>query len=217
MAKDDWFRRTTWTPEDRERFYGFFEQVPSEAFKAQYARVQAYHLYEGGTEEGLRGALELLDIVFERYPDEGQIGPAYSQKGDCLRLLGDMEGALKAWRAAIDAERANPHIRTSAYLDLAWAAATLPIPEDYDAALGLLEEFGNEEGFPVQVYKNAGARALILAARGKAEEAKPWAEKALAAAGKRNPVFQDHPTKGLVGESERAHQEKLARLAAGEP
>jgi hypothetical protein len=41
---DDWYRRKTWTAEDREEFFTRLRRSRGAFHKAQYARIQAFEL-----------------------------------------------------------------------------------------------------------------------------------------------------------------------------
>ena len=77
---DDWFRKTSWTREDRE---DFFERLSrSRKYnRAQYLRIQASYLAENGNIELLNAALELLEMLFTQYPDRTEMALAYASKG----------------------------------------------------------------------------------------------------------------------------------------
>jgi hypothetical protein len=49
MSKTEWFRRTTWTPEDEASFRARLKRSRGSFHKAQYLRIQAEHLQEVGT------------------------------------------------------------------------------------------------------------------------------------------------------------------------
>ena len=60
---DDWFRRKTWTPKDREEFFARLRRSRGAFHKAQYARIQAYELLITRRREAYTAGLELLDMI----------------------------------------------------------------------------------------------------------------------------------------------------------
>jgi hypothetical protein len=60
---EDWYRRQTWTPQDREDFFARLRRSHGAFHKAQYARMQAYTLLTTRTQDAYRAALELLDMI----------------------------------------------------------------------------------------------------------------------------------------------------------
>ncbi|MFO1396528.1 MAG: hypothetical protein U1F48_05640 [Burkholderiales bacterium] len=166
MTQGDWFRRSTWSEIDRAAFFARLSRSRSEFHKAQYVRIQAFHLAEADTPEMHSAALELLGLLFRDWPENSQLAQAYDQRARSLLALGNVDGAIESFRMALDAQRNEPSIRTDAHLGLAWLVATSAIATEYTEALEALDEF--ETGpFPTQQYSAAAARALILDATGK--------------------------------------------------
>lgn len=77
----------------------------------------------------------------------------------------------------------------------------------------MLDEFSDNMIFPVQVYRYASAKALILARTGREGEARPFAELALAASQRKTSGLRYHPGLGLVEKPDHQIQEELNRLA----
>ena len=88
MSKLEWYRRTTWTDVDRVDFDTRLKRSRGTGNKAQYLRIQAYHLAEVGNEEG---AIQLLDRLFAEFPEKLQLAQAHEQKGSSLARLGRIE------------------------------------------------------------------------------------------------------------------------------
>lgn len=210
----DWFRRTTWSPEDETDFFARLRRARPHN-RSQYLRIQAWHLEEAGTRELLSVALHLLDLLLREYPDRGQMNQVLHQRVACLKKLGRTEEALKACQDALAAERSFPNVQTSAYLDYGELVLALRKQELYDEALLTLAEFGKSEPFPVLAYRHAVIRAFIADERRDETMAKEWARRALAAADRTQSPFRHHQQLGLVGDQDHDVEVRLRRLAAG--
>ena len=216
MSRDDWFRRHTWSDSDRSEFFARLAKSRSNFHKAQYARIQAYELHHGGGKQYARAALELLDLILERWQADTELAAVYHQKAQCLLDLGDATGALAAFRAAFAEQRRVPSYSTSAHLDFAWWVAVSEKQELFDEAFGVLEEF-TRDGivFPAALYQAEGARALMFRMLGDPEQAARHARNAMEAAARQHTGLRYHPTVGLVKIEDREIHEALSQLAAG--
>ena len=212
MKKREWFRRTTWTDDDREDFDAHLKRS-SDSNKAQYLRIQAYHLGEVGNQEG---AIELLDRLFAEFPDKAQLAQAHEQKGISLSRLGRIEAAIEEFRAALQAERDFPNVATSAWINFGWLVVEKQLTDLYDEVSRVLQEFRDESGlkFPATEYRYATVQALLADAKGDHVVASGFAKLALAEAGKLHSGLKYHSGLGLVG-SERTVFEKRLRVLAG--
>ncbi len=85
---DDWFRRRTWSDADRTEFFSRLGRSRSAFHKAQYVRIQALELHESGGASHAADALELLDLVVERWMEDAQGASVHYQRAECLRDLG---------------------------------------------------------------------------------------------------------------------------------
>ncbi len=195
----EWFRRKTWTDHDRDEFLTRLKRCRGQFHKAQYARIQAVELLEEPTEANLRGAMELLKLVLEYYPEPSQIAPAYEHLGDCYAILGCDSDALVSYRNALHQQRIFPQVRTNAHLAFALIVAECRRQADYDEALAVLSEFGDSAGFPITEFRTCTARALIHSDRGDRRQATDWARRALVAAARTESDFRYHRKLGLVG------------------
>jgi tetratricopeptide (TPR) repeat protein len=199
MGREDWYRKKTWTPQDREDFWMRLKRSRSAFNKAQYTRIQSVELLATKKPELVEPALELLDTVLRDWPDEtSQLASTHQHRAECLVLLGRADEAVAEYRKVFEQQRRIPSWRTGAHLDFAWLVARKNIVELYDEALSALREFGGNEMFPFQIYIAAAAYALIADQRGDAEGARSWAMVALGEAAKTHTGFRYHPTLGLV-------------------
>ena len=213
MKSVEWFRRETWTDEDKEEFHR--KLARSREYKqAQYLRIQAYHLQHVGTPDLLVAALELLDEMLANYPAPSELSTAYQQRAQCLAKLGRFEEAIEAYRQALATQRSVRSIRTDAYLDFGELALSLGRKELYPEALHCLDEFGGSEAFPISKFRNAVIRAFIAEEWGALSEAKRQAEAALAAAAKTESPFRWHRKLGLVESLDTDVQARLERLVS---
>jgi hypothetical protein len=154
---EDWFRRKTWTPADRETFFARLRRSRTTYHKAQYLRVQAVELQATGTPEGVDAALELAEVLLRDYPAPTELAHAHLIRAECLESRGDVAGAAEAYRHALRAQRACPKVRTTAHQGFAWLVATRPLPELYREAIAALDEFGDMDGFlPARGIGRAG-------------------------------------------------------------
>lgn len=214
MRKAEWFRRQKWTADDRKDFLARLNRTRASSQKAQYVRIQAVHLAEADTREGHAAALELIDMLLSTWPTETlQVIPAQHQKGKSLLALGDATGALASFRDCLQAQRATASIRTDAAVDFAWLVATTSVVTEYSQALAALDEFP-EGPFPIQQYRGATARALILSATHRCDEAKTWASRALNAEAATSSPFRYHRLLGLVKNPNARVHAQLKTIAA---
>lgn len=191
MSSGDWYRNTEWNEEIAERFEAKLKRARR---KAQYLRIQACSLARSKP----RVALQLLDRYFE-LGDDFDHAQAYVDQATAYRSLGLRENAIKSYEQALRREAEFPNLQTQAYLDLPFLIATTPIPERFDQAHALLDQFPQRLMFPVDVFLWNAAYALILAARSQESEASAYAQSALEAAAKEKSGFRYHQSLGLVG------------------
>jgi hypothetical protein len=143
--------------------------------------------------------------------------PGTSTAGELPPQLGDLHGAVEAYRLALRAEADFPNVRTNSAIDLPWLIAKEELSADYEEALAILAGCG-EARFPVMRFRQHGAWALILAAQGRSSEAAVHARLALAAASATDSALRYHRDLGLVSETDRDRVEQLRRIGgAPEP
>ena len=199
MVSSEWYRRRTWSAADRADFEMRLKRSRTAYRRAQYLRLQAFHLQEVGTPELHFAALQLLERVITEYGSEtSQLAQAHEQRGQSLAALGRHQEALDAYRAALDAERIYPNWQTEAYLGFAELVVSLRRAELYEEVLASLAAHRPSELFPIQQFRSASARAAIHAARSERDLAGEAAVAALAAAEKTESPFRYHRNLGLV-------------------
>ena len=151
-------------------------------------------------------------MILAEWQEYAQIASVHHHRAECLAGLGDREAAVAAYRDVFTTQRDRKGERTDAHLDFGWLVATTPLPQLYDEALALLDQFGDGP-FPVQQYRAAAIRALIHAVRGESKKAQRWARSALDAASAQSSGFPYHVTVGLVESPEKGVHETLQSLA----
>jgi tetratricopeptide (TPR) repeat protein len=213
MAKPDWFRKTSWSPGDQADFRARLTRSRANS-RAQYLRLQAYHLQEVGTAELVSAALTLLDELIATYPDSSDLASAHLQRGQCLADLGRHEDALAAYRCAFEAQRQRPNVRTDVRLTFGELILALHRADLYPEALERLDEFAGYEVFPAELYRLAAIRALIADAQGEPGVARDQAQRALDAAGRTESPFRYHRKLGLVRQVDPEVHQRLSALSA---
>jgi tetratricopeptide (TPR) repeat protein len=213
MPRRDWFRSTDWDRATREAFFQRLSRSRSSGAKAQYLRIQAWHLQGTNDIRLLREAIELLELMFTQFPERVQLAQGHLQKAQCLRSLGDFDGAVVEYRAALEAERTFPNVKTDAWLDFGRFAVEQRRQELYAEVSTVLVEFLPTRGlaFPVDTFRLHGIRALIAMDRGHRLEALREARLAMEAANRPTSGLSRHPTVGLV---DNRYTELVHRIAA---
>jgi tetratricopeptide (TPR) repeat protein len=209
---DDWYRRKTWTSKDHEEFFARLKRSRGGFHKAQYARIQAYELLTTRTRNAYDAALELLDMILAEWREDAQLALVYHHRAECFLGLGDTQRAVEAYRQVLETQRVIRGTMTEGHLDFGWLVVTAPMPDLYDEALAVLDEFGHE-AFPVQRYRASAIRALIFDSRGQREQARAYAHIALHEAAATNSGFRYHALLGLVSSPDERVHEKLKTIA----
>jgi len=218
MSQKDWFRKKTWTPQDREDFMARLQRSRGNYNKAQYTRIQAVELLATKNPNLIQPALELLDTVLSNWPEESsQLAATHWHRAECFILLNRIEEAVAEFRKTFEQQRTNRSCLTGAHINFAWLVATKKLLNYFDEALAQLKEFGGKEMFPREKYMIAASHALISNERGETKQAKDWAKSALEEASKTNTGFRYHPTLCLVEKppDEKIH-EQLKKMANDE-
>ena len=210
---NDWFRKTTWSEADQADFFARLKRSRGAGNKAQYLRIQAYHLEETHDPKLIRAAIPLLDKMIAEFPEQGELASALSQKASCLGALGLLNEAIDCYREAFDAQRKFPQRRTRAWLEFGRFVCDHKIVNSYDEAWAILDELKYVSPFPVDVYELHGIRAIIAAHKGNSESAKQFAKTAMECAAATNSGFRYHPTVGLVRDKETPFYKSVEAIA----
>ena len=105
MAKPAWYAHSTWTPAVREVFLVRLRAVTGAHEQAACLRKQAVHLAKAKTSETLTGARELYELLLAQFPDTSDLAYVHTALGEVLETSSELDAALTAYRAAIDAQR----------------------------------------------------------------------------------------------------------------
>src|SRR6185312_14446759 len=132
MARNDWFRRSTWTPEDQEAFWARLRRSRSSEGRAQYLRIQAWHFERVGL---IEAAMDLLDAHIRDYPESLGVAQVHCQIASCREKKGDIPGSLSELRIALALQRDNPRVLTRAFFEFARLAAEHNVTQVYDEVL----------------------------------------------------------------------------------
>jgi tetratricopeptide (TPR) repeat protein len=211
MSDQDWFRRSTSPPRDREEFDGHLARSRGQSRKAQYLRLQAHRLHATGDPRLLAPALALLDRLINDFPDHFVLGLAYSLRARVLIDLGEPDVALASYEQAVAARRAFPQVTDDApvgYVELILALKRIAL---YRVAQQILDEFPVGL-FPIQIFRDAAARALLAEARGETSAAQTWARAALNAADRSESAVHSHRRLGFGGDADPLTLQRLRAL-----
>jgi tetratricopeptide (TPR) repeat protein len=200
----DWFRNTSWDDSIERAFNAKLSRAKRNG--PQYLRIQACTLARSHPEV----ALKLLDQYFQ-LPDQYERAQAYTDRATALLALGRVDEAISAYESALAREAALPNRRTRAYLDLPYLIARHGKRTLYDRALEILNAHQKELMFAVDHFLWNAVHALVAMDLQKPAIAKPYAERALQAAARKDSGMRYHPSTGLVTEKYADAIEKLQR------
>ncbi|MBV11924.1 hypothetical protein [Rubinisphaera sp.] len=211
MSTDEWFRRTTWTDEDRTDFHAHLNRA-RKYNRPQYLRIQASHLADVANHAA---ALELLDHFLQ--VDDGAIdlAQAHLQRAEAFLATGCEQEAIDAFRASLEAERKRPNVQTEAWLLFPWFIVETQETELYPEANSILSEFSKlrSPSFPVSNYRFHCVMALLLANTIDQAQAISHAKQALAASDEKHSGYRYHPNLGLVQDTNNTVHERIAIIA----
>lgn len=194
----DWFRKSTWTKEDQDDFWERFRRARPDS-RAQYLRIQAFHLSNSGTRELQEAAEVLLGILISDYRESTQLALAFAQRAAIHAAAGNTRQAITDYRAALAQEQQFPNIQSQAWIEFAWLVATEGIEDAFDEAASVLAKCELSSPFPLDRFRSSAARAFMAFRRGAADEAKNHARFALELANSKQSGLRHHKALGLVG------------------
>jgi tetratricopeptide (TPR) repeat protein len=213
VSANEWYRRSTWSAEDRHDFLRRLERARSYVARAQYAVIQAGCLYSGGLHEH---ALRLLSFVPEKFAAAAEVLQTHLLRARCLAALGDEPRAIESFRRAVALERTLPDPKPGA-----WIAFGLYVVEHgRETMFDEIDRIFSESAFDVHEllsprsrYEAHGVLAMLAAHKGRTEEARKHARAALAAASETRSRVRHHPHAGLVGEAKSSLHPVLEAMA----
>lgn len=193
MAKDDWYRNTSWTDGIERQFFDRLSRARSQ--RDQHLVIQALTLAEHRPEVALR----LVDIYFKTRKVDFDDVRALVAKAAAQMEMGALNSAVETYKLILEVETAKPGMKTTAYLDYPWLVATARLKSEYHEALRVLEDRRSDVAFPIGRFKWNAARALILSNLGQQHVARESALAALEASQESASEFRHHRRLGLVG------------------
>jgi tetratricopeptide (TPR) repeat protein len=212
MTGRDWFRKETWSADDAADFERRLSR--SRGQRSQYIKLQAWHLAGTKKPNLAAPAIELAKRYLQE--DPGGLFEAEAQLiiAEASTTLRDTDGALRAYREALDVESRKHRLRSYAYLQYAWYAVTNELTGEFENVLKAMEQMDKADLiFPINQYKYFGSLALISEAFGDIENARRMARDAVEAEKKGGP-FSRHKDAGIVRGIDASILRKLRRVAA---
>ena len=191
MSSDYWYRRKTWTENDRFEFQKLLKRSRGDFNKAQYLRIQASVLATSGLTSP---AIDLLDQLFSSFPHASQLAQARLQYAECMLALNRIDEAIDAYKLAFDAEQAYPNSRTQLWLDFPWLIVTRGLSHLYPEINTYLDWGDRATTFPVDEFRLHTILSFVAEDSGDTQTASKHARTALAAAAKEHSGFVRHPT-----------------------
>lgn len=212
MAKNEWFRRTSWSNGVAQDFETRLGRCRTSYNKAQYLKIQALTLLEAEDRLLVVPALELLSQLLAEFPDESQLEHAHLLTARCHEQQGDLGQAMEHFRLALSAQLIYPNSDAGTSLEYPWFVVHHGIKDLYDDALQTLNTA--RLAFPVQFFKAAAIRAQVAESRDDGNTASRYAAEALAAAAQTQSQFQFHQSLGLVDDFFIPVVNQLRRIAS---
>lgn len=210
MEQSIWYKKTTWTKEDREDFFSRLKRARK--YAPLYLQMQAKALQQMGDPELISAALELINIFLENWSSDRALPQVYFQQAECLAAQGYISEVIPAFRNSIEANRTRPNIQTEARSKFALFVLKHELTELYGEALTLLIESRDLVIFPVQVFHRSAAFAMLLDLEGDKASAQSHAQSALSAASKIDSGLPRHAELGLVINPDPWILERLHRI-----
>lgn len=169
---EQWYRNRDWDA----AIAGAFEAkiARGRAQRAQHLMIQGQALIERHPDV----AVGLLQRSIAR-DDECHLNQANCYLAMAHLALGEVDAALAAYVAALEAQLRVPNIRSSAALDYAFVVAWFARADHYPTALPILAAI-KPSRFPGADFQALAAHALILADVGSDDDARDRARAALA-------------------------------------
>lgn len=208
MSSEDWYRNTEWNDEIKQAFFARLKRSRSQ--RDQNLEIQAGTLLPTHPEV----ALELIDLYFETRKESFTDARAHDVRAEAHLRLGNIPGAIVAFKDALAHERKHPTFLTHAIFDFAMLVATHKITSEYDDALAGLQARGDRLHFPAHIFEWHAAHSIILEDRGELDQAAEHAQVALEAAQRTESPFSYHRDLGLVEPKSAPIVEVLQQICA---
>lgn len=211
-ARDDWYRKTTWSSRDAEDFERHLSRSGGQ--RTQHIKIQAQTLAETERSEVADAAIELAHRYLKEDPGGIFEVQAHLAIAKASGTKGDVSAALQAYRDSVEAEARTRGLRCCAYLEFAWFVATRGLVDAFDDVLSAMKSPQDTDlVFPIARYKYFGALALISNELKDREHARRMAQNALEAEAVGSP-FSRHKQVGIVKGIDTGIQKRIRLLAA---
>ena len=195
---NEWYRKTTWSQNDRLDFETRWARCRTDWNKFQYLSIQAGHLI-GAHPPLYVDALQLLDRALSGFHQPVGIASALGLKARCVHALSGFDEAVPIYRRALEFEKTYPKVRTQLWVEFPWEIAKARKASLYDEALQWLDfPQAPDVMFPIDRFQKATVLAIVADSRGDLVAAKFHANTALSAAGMSRSPFPRHKNIGLV-------------------
>lgn len=174
----EWYRCESWTLAEEKHFFAKLGRARKDG-RAQYLRIQAFHLVESRDLRRLEAAESLLNRILTDFPDNRvEKSMTLSQLGAIYRLRGNNDRALHYFKQAVDFEQEFPNVISGALLNFAEIVVEEGRGELYDEVENLLVAETEKGGFffPEQRYVSSSILSVIYGSKGDQEKAKVHAD-----------------------------------------
>ena len=203
--RETWYRGASWTQSDQEAFWARLRRSRGAWHRAQYLRIQAFHLEEAGI---LEPAVVLLEHALSEEPEGFESGEIHHQLATCREKQGRISEAVEHLRRALNIAARGPSRASGVWLTFGRVAVEHGRHELYEEFLALVDkadragELNTALMFPADRYRFAGILAVINAHLGNKSEARHLADTALQAANETTSGLRYHPQLGVVSDKE---------------
>lgn len=174
----EWYRCESWTKAEEEHFFAKLGRARKDG-RAQYLRIQAFHLVESGGLRLLETAESLLNRILTDFPDNRvEKSMTLSQLGSIYRIRGNNDRALHYFKQAVDFEKEFPNVISGAHLSFAEIVVEESRLELYDEVEEILVGEIEKGGFffPTQGYISSSVLSIIYSSKGDVAKAKFYAD-----------------------------------------
>lgn len=199
MSENDWYRNSKWNEEIEASFFTKLKRSRSQ--RDQYLVIQAGVLAKKYPAISLR----LVDFYFDSRKDELYDANALVCRASALLELGDIEGAMKVYRAVLAREEEFPNMLTGTHVVYPYIVAIRHISTEYEHASHVLNTYADRLSFPLDYFRWHAAKALI-------ETDASHAKQALEAAEIKKSGFRFHQDLGLVGKEHENTNNKWGQM-----
>jgi tetratricopeptide (TPR) repeat protein len=214
MAKQDWFRRETWTTEDELDFFAHLARARTAYNKAQYLRIQSLYLKDTRLPELLQPSIQLAEKCINEFSAESwQMASCHLVIAECHSMLGNVKDAVEAYLKCFDAQRKCPNHQTLGPTSFSMFVVEHEITDLYETVVSVLNEFRSLSRIQFVDYQDWGCLAIIASNTGLKDDAIELAKRALECAHRTHSGFNKHPTVGLVSDRESAFYQKVQKIA----